>query len=57
MPATELSDRAGTIPYEILTRLGNRVGRVYRGGAGKPMERGFGLVRRFPASDEAPTPR
>lgn len=27
--ATELAQKAGTIPYEILTRIGNRVRRVY----------------------------
>jgi alanine racemase len=41
----ELAKRAGTIPYEILTGLGKRVVRVYRGGAGG-RERGFGIVRR-----------
>ena len=42
---TELAERAGTIAYEILTRLGRRVERVYRApdGAG---ERGFGIRRR-----------
>ena len=27
--ATELAERAGTISWEIITRIGNRVGRVY----------------------------
>lgn len=43
--AIELAERAGTIPYEILTRLGKRVERVYRGG-GIETERGFGVVTR-----------
>jgi len=43
--ARELADRAGTIPYEIFTRLGRRVERVYRGGGGPP-EPGFGVIRR-----------
>ncbi|MEM8884769.1 MAG: alanine racemase [Planctomycetota bacterium] len=52
--AFELAERAGTIPYEILTRLGKRVARVYRGS--RPAEtraespeiadRGFAVVRR-----------
>jgi len=44
--AIELAERAGTIPYEILTRLGNRVVRVYRGGGRAPEERGFGVLQR-----------
>ncbi len=28
----DLTDRAGTIGYELLTRLGNRVHRIYVGG-------------------------
>jgi alanine racemase len=30
----DLTDRAGTIGYELLTRLGQRVHRVYEGAAG-----------------------
>lgn len=45
--ASELADRAGTIVYEILTRLGRRVVRVYRGGARqRESESGFGIVER-----------
>jgi len=53
--ATELAERAGTIPYEILTRLGKRVVRVYRGGA-PAREPGFSIVRR-PALSEGRRPR
>ena len=43
----ELADRAGTIPYEILTRLGKRVVRTFRGGGpGAAAEKGFTVVRR-----------
>jgi alanine racemase len=43
----ELADRAGTIPYEILTRLGKRVVRTFRGGApGAAAEAGFTVLRR-----------
>jgi alanine racemase len=41
----ELADRAGTIPYEILTGLGKRVVRTYRGGA-SGAETGFTVLRR-----------
>jgi alanine racemase len=41
----ELAERAGTIPYEILTRLGKRVVRTFRGG-GAPREEGFTVLRR-----------
>ncbi len=49
--APDLARRAETIVYEILTRLGKRVQRIYRGGAGPsqpsdPQERGFGILRR-----------
>jgi alanine racemase len=43
--AAELAGQAGTIPYEILTRLGRRVVRVYHGG-GAARERGFSVLRR-----------
>lgn len=47
--AAELAERAGTIPYEILVRLGKRVVRVYRGGGpAEPAEAGF-AVRHRPA--------
>ncbi len=43
----ELADRAGTIPYEILTRIGKRVVRTFRGGAsGAAPETGFTVLRR-----------
>jgi alanine racemase len=48
----ELAERAGTIPHEILTRLGKRVVRTFRGG-GTPAEEGFTVVRR-PAIWETP---
>ena len=32
----ELAKKAGTIPHEITCRIGQRVGRVYRGGTGDP---------------------
>jgi len=50
--AFELAERAGTIPYEILTRLGKRVARVYRSSRqaaradSEPAERGFAVVQR-----------
>jgi len=51
--AFELAERAGTIPYEILTRLGKRVARVYRASrddeelaSNGAAERGFAVVRR-----------
>ncbi len=49
--AQELADRAGTIVYEVLTRLGKRVTRVYRGGAAS-LPRGFSVVAR-PGRKEA----
>jgi alanine racemase len=52
VPVQELAERAGTIPHEILTRLGRRVVRVYRG-AEAAAERGFGTVQR-PAAAPAP---
>jgi alanine racemase len=45
IPVGELAERAGTISYEIFTRIGKRVVRTYRGG-GRPREKGFGIVRR-----------
>jgi len=48
--ANELADRSGTICYEILTGLGKRVQRVYRGGTGA---RGR-LGRGEPEGGEAP---
>jgi alanine racemase len=42
----ELADRAGTIPYEILTRVGKRVVRTFRGGALAAPEKGFTVLRR-----------
>ncbi|MHC4940175.1 MAG: alanine racemase [Planctomycetota bacterium] len=50
--AFELAERSGTIPYEILTRIGKRVVRVYR--SSRPVadrenslqDRGFAVVRR-----------
>ncbi len=53
--AEELAERSGTIPYEILTRLGKRVVRVYRGG-GSPTETGFAVVR-SPRTSEIDAPR
>ena len=50
--ATDLAEQCGTIPYEILTRIGRRVTRVYTGGrapdrdATRPETRGFGILRR-----------
>ncbi|MHC4411085.1 MAG: alanine racemase C-terminal domain-containing protein [Planctomycetota bacterium] len=50
--AFELAERSGTIPYEILTRLGKRVARVYRSSRPIPpteiplQDRGFAVVRR-----------
>lgn len=43
--AAELAERAGTIPYEILTRIGKRVGRVYHRRK-SACERGFGILQR-----------
>ena len=43
--ARELADRAGTIPYEVLTRLGRRVVRTFRGGV-RGAETGFTVLRR-----------
>jgi len=42
----ELAERTGTIPYEILTRIGKRVIRAYRGGTKPPTERGFAVIGR-----------
>jgi alanine racemase len=42
----ELAERAGTIPYEILTRLGKRVVRTFRGGTTPAPEKGFTVLRR-----------
>jgi alanine racemase len=42
----ELAERAGTIPYEILTRLGKRVVRTFRGGTVAIPEKGFTVLRR-----------
>jgi alanine racemase len=53
--AEELAERSGTIPYEVLTRLGKRVVRVYRGGGG-PTEAGFAVVR-HPRTSEIDSPR
>ena len=50
--AEELADRSGTIPYEVLTRLGKRVVRVYHGGR-DTADRGFAILRRPAASDLA----
>jgi len=36
--AEELAERGGTIPYEVTCRIGQRVGRVYAGGAGERAE-------------------
>jgi alanine racemase len=50
--AFELAERSGTIPYEILTRLGKRVARVYHGARPVPPpeipvgDRGFAVLRR-----------
>jgi alanine racemase len=44
--AGELAERTGTISYEILTRIGKRVIRAYRGGANLPPERGFAAIDR-----------
>jgi len=59
--AFELAERAGTIPYEILTRLGKRVARVYSSSRSastplppKAMDRGFAVVQR---PETPPTPR
>ncbi len=51
--AVELAQRAGTIPYEIFTRLGNRVERVYHGGQERLSLGGFSVVER-PAKLETP---
>ena len=45
IPVGELAERAGTISYEIFTRIGKRVVRTYRGG-GRSREPGFGILRR-----------
>ncbi|MCK6458998.1 MAG: alanine racemase [Planctomycetes bacterium] len=50
----ELADRAGTIPYEILTRLGKRVARTFRGGTTAAPEKGFTVLRR-PGVWESPS--
>jgi alanine racemase len=55
--AVELAERAGTIPYEILTLLGKRVVRTYRSastGTPEPV-RGFRIERR-PSPEDAPGP-
>jgi len=52
----ELAERAGTIPYEILTRLGKRVVRTYRAATHGRAERGFAVARR-PATSESPVVR
>jgi alanine racemase len=50
--ATDLAEQCGTIPYEILTRIGRRVTRVYTGGrtsqqsAPEAESRGFGILAR-----------
>jgi len=51
--AFELAERAGTIPYEILTRLGKRVARVYSSNRATPVQtraripdRGFAVLKR-----------
>lgn len=54
--ATDLAEQCGTIPYEILTRIGRRVERVYLGGrtprsaaeegAREADMRGFGILHR-----------
>ena len=43
---TELAERAGTIPYEILTRIGKRVIRAYRSRSKPPTEQGFAVIER-----------
>jgi alanine racemase len=50
---TELAERTGTIPYEILTRVGKRVIRAYRGGTRPLNERGFAVVE-HPAAMSQP---
>jgi len=50
----ELADRAGTILYEILTRLGKRVVRTFRGGTVTAPEQGFTVLRR-PGVWESPS--
>jgi alanine racemase len=62
--ATDLAEQCGTIPYEILTRIGRRVTRVFAGGrparevAPDGESRGFGILRRpglpLPASEIEP---
>lgn len=42
----ELAERAETIPYEILTRIGKRVVRGYRGHGDPLGERGFAVIER-----------
>jgi alanine racemase len=51
--AAELAERADTIAYEIFTRIGKRVIRVYRGGAETPAERGFSIVQRPTAAESS----
>ncbi|HEX5139249.1 MAG TPA: alanine racemase [Planctomycetota bacterium] len=53
----ELADRAGTIPYEILTRLGKRVVRTFRGGTVTAPEQGFTVLRRPGVWESPPTHR
>ena len=36
--AVDLAERAGTIPYEILTSIGERIPRIYSGGPPSPQE-------------------
>jgi hypothetical protein len=55
--ALELAERSGTIPYEIFTRIGKRVVRVYRGGAERPQEKGFTIVRRPAVAESSRTRR
>jgi len=49
--AFELAERSGTIAYEVFTRIGKRVARVYRGSRpdpadSAPRDRGFAVLRR-----------
>lgn len=56
--AIELAERAGTIPYEILTGLGRRVERVYRSRpAAAPREAGFAILERPGLAEKAPPHR
>jgi alanine racemase len=50
--AEELAERGGTIPYEVTCRIGQRVGRVYLGGAEPRAERAPAARHARPA----PTP-